>query len=106
MSLKRNVDFLLFHFQCFVLFYRIVFIFKYFQSDVCAGDAAEIMDKNVAHGYKKPCVMPGKDVYIMPLLHDKCGLFHGSDGNRKYPHTSLKFISDKANLEVTEKDLR
>lgn len=50
--------------------------------------------------------MPGKDVYIMPLLHDKCGLFHGSDRNRKYPHTSLKFISDKANLEVTEKDLR
>lgn len=40
----------------------------------------------------------------MPPFHDKCGLFHGSDGNRNYSHTSLKFISSGANIEVTAKD--
>lgn len=47
---------------------------------------------------------PRENVYIMPPFHDECGLFHGSDGNRSYSHTSLKFISGGANIEVTAKD--
>lgn len=70
---------------------------------MCAGVAVQRTDTNAAHKYNPP---PSKNVYIMPPFHDKCGLFHGFDGNRNYSHTSLKFISGGANIEVTAKNPR